>query len=144
MSKSIFTMSAAQRLKAQQRQSRRFDRAVNRKFKAMKKAWKRKIAGKVVKGAAFVATAAMAGAVAGKVKEVIQTKSGDGLREMASKIKVKFDEKMAERKSGQRTESEALKAAEAGAMAGRATADGVRQAQEVNRCHPLDDTAGSN
>ena len=45
MGKSIFTMSAAQRLKAQERQSRRFDRAVNKKFKAMKKAWKKKIAG---------------------------------------------------------------------------------------------------
>ena len=31
MGKSIFTMSAAQRLKAQERQSRRFDRAVNKK-----------------------------------------------------------------------------------------------------------------
>ncbi len=30
MGKSIFTMSAAQRLKAQERQSRRFDRAVNK------------------------------------------------------------------------------------------------------------------
>ena len=63
MGKSIFTMSAAQRLKAQERQSRRFDRAVNKKFKAMKKAWKKKIAGKVFKGIAFVATAAAAGAV---------------------------------------------------------------------------------
>lgn len=81
MGKSIFTMSAAQRLKAQERQSRRFDRAVNKKFKAMKKAWKKKIAGKVFKGIAFVATAAAAGAVFRQAKEVIRTKSGDSLRE---------------------------------------------------------------
>lgn len=95
MGKSIFTMSAAQRLKAQQKQSKRFDRAVNKKFKAMKKAWKKKIAGKVLKGTAFVATAAVAGAAVGKVKEIVKTKSGDELREMASKIKVKFEEKKA-------------------------------------------------
>ncbi len=95
MGKSIFTMSAAQRLKAQEKQSRRFDRAVNKKFKAMKKAWKKKIAGKVFKGVAFVATAAAAGVVAGKVKDIVKTKSGDELREMASKIKVKFEEKRA-------------------------------------------------
>ncbi|MDE6875482.1 MAG: hypothetical protein K2P87_13630 [Lachnospiraceae bacterium] len=93
MGKSIFTMSAAQRLKAQQKQSKRFDHAVNKKFKAMKKAWKKKIAGKVFKGVAFVATAAAAGAVIGKVREVVRTKSGDELREMASKLKVKFEEK---------------------------------------------------
>lgn len=100
MGKSIFTMSAAQRLKAQEKQSKRFDRAVNKKFKAMKKAWKKKIAGKVCKGVAFVAVAAAAGAVAGKVKEVAKTKGSDELREMASKIKVKFDEKMAAKKEG--------------------------------------------
>lgn len=92
MGKSIFTMSAAQRLKAQEKQSKRFDRAVNKKFKAMKKAWKKKLAGKAFKGVAFVATAAAAGAVARKVKEIAKTKSSDDLREMAAKIKVKFDE----------------------------------------------------
>ena len=50
MSKSILTMSAAQRLRAQEKQSRKFDHAVNKKFKQMKKAWKKKIAGKVIKG----------------------------------------------------------------------------------------------
>ncbi len=95
MGKSIFTMSAAQRLKAQEKQSRRFDRAVNKKFRAMKKAWKKKIAGKVFKGVAFVATAAAAGAVVSKGKDIVKTKSGDELREMASKIKVKFEEKRA-------------------------------------------------
>lgn len=98
MGKSIFTMSAAQRLKAQEKQSRRFDRAVNKKFKEMKKAWKKKMAGKVLKGAAFVATAAAAGAVIGKAREIMKTKSSDELREMASKIKVKFDQRMAARK----------------------------------------------
>lgn len=93
MGRSIFTMSAAQRLKAQQKQSKKFDHAVNKKFKAMKKAWKKKVAGKVFKGVAFVAVAAAAGAVIGKVREVVRTKSGDELREMASKLKVKFDEK---------------------------------------------------
>ena len=114
MGKSIFTMSAAQRLKAQERQSRRFDRAVNKKFKAMKKAWKKKIAGK---------------AVFRQAKEIIRTKSGDSLREMASKVKVKFEEKMSSVKG----------AAEAGAMAGMNAADGVREAQEVNNCSPLED-----
>ncbi len=129
MGKSIFTMSAAQRLKAQERQSRRFDRAVNKKFKAMKKAWKKKIAGKVFTGIAFVATAAAAGAVFRQAKEIIRTKSGDSLREMASKVKVKFEEKMSSVKG----------AAEAGAMAGMNAADGVREAQEVNNCSPLED-----
>lgn len=95
MGKSIFTMSAAERMKSQAKQSRKLDRAVNKKFKAMKKAWKRKIAGKAVKGAAFVAAAAAAGAVAGKAKEIIRTKGGDELREMAAKVKTKFDEKKA-------------------------------------------------
>ncbi len=112
MGKSIFTMSAAQRLKAQEKQSRRFDRAVNKKFKEMKKAWKKKMAGKVFKGAAFVATAAAAGAVIGKAKEVMKTKSGDELREMASKIKVKFEEKMAARKEAAKEGSTAQDAAE--------------------------------
>lgn len=112
MGKSIFTMSAAQRLKAQEKQSKRFDRAVNRKFKEMKKAWKKKMAGKVFKGAAFVATAAAAGAVFGKAKEIMKNKSSDELREMASKIKVKFDEKMAARKEAAKDGTTAQDAAE--------------------------------
>lgn len=95
MGKSIFTMSAAERMKSQARQSKKMDRAVNKKFKAMKKAWKRKIAGKAAKGVAFVAVAAAAGAAVGKAKEVIRTKSGDELREMAVKVKQKFEEKKA-------------------------------------------------
>ena len=128
MSKSIFTMSAAQRLKAQEKQSRRFDRAVNKKFKQMKKAWKKKIAGKVVKGVAFVATAAVAGAVVGKVKEVVKTKSGDELREMATKIKIKFEEKRAAKKSA------AADAVKTGADlgAGVANMDGVTAAAAAN------------
>lgn len=128
MSKSILTMSAAQRLKAQEKQSRKFDHAVNKKFKQMKKAWKKKIAGKVIKGIAFVATAAAAGAVAGKVKEIIKTKSGDELREMATKIKVKFEEKMAAKKSA------AADAVKTGADlgAGAADMDGAAAAAEAN------------
>lgn len=128
MSKSILTMSAAQRLKAQEKQSRKFDHAVNKKFKQMKKAWKKKIAGKVIKGIAFVATAAAAGAVAGKIKEIIKTKSGDELREMATKIKVKFEEKMAAKKSA------AADAVKTGADlgAGAADMDGAAAAAEAN------------
>lgn len=70
------------------------------------------MAGKVFKGAAFVATAAAAGAVIGKAKEVMKTKSGDELREMASKIKVKFEEKMAARKEAAKEGSTAQDAAE--------------------------------
>ncbi len=127
MSKSIFTMSAAQRLRAQERQSRRFDRAVNKKFKQMKKAWKKRVAGKVIKGVAFVATAAAAGAVAGKVKEIVKTKSGDELREMAAKIKIKFEEKRAAGKS-------AAAAVKTGADlgAGAANMDGVAAAAAAN------------
>lgn len=120
-------MSAAQRLKAQEKQSRRFDRAVNKKFKQMKKAWKKKIAGKVVKGVAFVATAAAAGAVAGKVKEIVKTKSGDELREMATKIKIKFEEKRAAKKSA----ADAVKTG-ADLGAGAANMDGVTAAAAAN------------
>ncbi len=130
MSKSIFTMSAAQRLRAQERQSRRFDRAVNKKFKQMKKAWKKRVAGKVIKGGAFVATAAAAGAVAGKVKEIVKTKSGDELREMAAKIKIKFEEKRAAGKSAAAVKTGADLGAGAANMDGVAAAAAANEAEK--------------
>ncbi len=130
MSKSIFTMSAAQRLRAQERQSRRFDRAVNKKFKQMKKAWKKRVAGKVIKGVAFVATAAAAGAVAGKVKEIVKTKSGDELREMAAKIKIKFEEKRAAGKSAAAVKTGADLGAGAANMDGVAAAVAANEAEK--------------
>lgn len=131
MGKSIFTMSAAQRLKAQERQSKRFDRAVNKKFKAMKKAWKKKIAGKAFKGVAFVATAAAAGAAIGKAKDIVKTKSGDELREMASKIKVKFEEKKAAaKKQAQQSAPQPETQSATGAVPPEKAAEEINQAVE--------------
>lgn len=68
--KSFLTRSAEERAKLQKKQARQIDKLVNKKVKAMKKVWKKKLAGKVVKLLVFFAVAAAAGAVVSKGKEI--------------------------------------------------------------------------
>lgn len=80
MGKSFLTMSAEKRMKMQARQSRKLDSMINKKFRKMKKVWKRKAAGMLIKGITFVALAVVTGAVAAEARNVLREKLEEVLR----------------------------------------------------------------
>ena len=92
MGKSIFTMSAKERMKHQAKESKKIDRLVAKKMKAAKRTMKRVIAGKLLKIMAFFAVAIGAGMVAAKGKEAVGKKVSAFLKEIALKMKEQEEE----------------------------------------------------
>lgn len=124
MRKSIFTMSAAERMKQQAKESKRIDRMVAKKMKTAKKKLKKAVAGRLLKTAAFLAVATGAGVAAAKGKKAVGEKLNVLLKEAALKMKAKDSaEPLKHEEAGNRTESVQEPAGEektAGAATGQA------------------------
>lgn len=91
--KSFLTRSAKERAKLQKKQAARIDKLVNKKVKQYKKAFRRKVAGKLAKIVGFVAIAAMTGAVVAKGKEIIRLMENEKLKQIFAKWKAKQEQK---------------------------------------------------